>query len=106
MLGHEKMWKGRLVRLLALTCFAIIALWSVAAAAEDEGLTIKHEKGRCAIRDQCGKKSFFGGELPCPDNGLAEEPDNDIRKKLVGICGDKWSKGPVCCVDSQVRDLE
>lgn len=67
-----------------------------------QGETAIHEKGRCAIRGHCGKKSFFGGELPCPDNDLAREPDAALRDKLVDLCGSKWSDGPVCCLDEQV----
>ena len=52
-------------------------------AATGANWTTKHEKGRCAIRGQCAKQSFLGGELPCPDNGLAEAPDTDTQKKLV-----------------------
>lgn len=70
-----------------------------------EGETRLHEKGHCAIRGHCGKKSFFGGDLPCPDNGLAEEPDATVRQKLVALCGSKWAEGPVCCRDEQVRSL-
>lgn len=79
----------------------LLALAAVALAADD-GWTLKHEKGRCAIRGNCGKQGFFGSELPCPDNGPAEEPDDDVRKKLVDICGEKWSEGPICCKDEQV----
>lgn len=64
--------------------------------------TERHEKGRCALRGHCGSDGFFGPQLPCPDNGLAKAPDDDVRKKLVGICGDKWSKGDVCCNEEQV----
>ena len=67
------------------------------------GETKVHEQGRCAIRGQCGKQSLFGGELPCPDNDLAEEPEPAVRKKLVDLCGDKWEKGPICCLEEQVR---
>ncbi|KAI1941957.1 niemann-Pick type C- protein 1 [Ophidiomyces ophidiicola] len=67
-----------------------------------EGETKLHEKGRCAIRGHCGKKSFFGGELPCADNGLAKEPEQKVRDKLVALCGRKWENGPVCCEDDQV----
>jgi Niemann-Pick C1 protein len=77
-------------------------LLSVVAA---QGVTEIHEEGRCAIRGHCGKKGFFGGELPCPDNGLAREPDDAVREKLVALCGDKWAEGPVCCEDEQVRAL-
>lgn len=68
-----------------------------------QGETKIHEKGRCAIRGHCGKQSIFGGELPCPDNGRAHEPEDEVRQKLVGLCGLKWEEGPVCCLDEQVR---
>lgn len=68
----------------------------------DEMYTPKHEAGRCAIRDHCGKKSFFGKELPCVDNGLAEEPDKELRKQIVDLCGPKWNDGPICCTKNQV----
>lgn len=82
--------------------FATLAVLCLSVVASEGNWTIKHEEGRCAIRGQCGKKSFFGGELPCPDNGLAEEPDEDTRTKLVAICGDDWSEGDVCCDEAQV----
>jgi Niemann-Pick C1 protein len=67
-----------------------------------EPYTPKHEAGRCAIRGHCGKKSFFGKQLPCVDNELAEEPDEALRQSIVGLCGEKWSSGPVCCTSEQV----
>lgn len=70
------------------------------------GFTNIHELGRCAIRGHCGKKSFFGGELPCPDNELAKQPEAAVRKKLVDLCGSKWEQGPVCCEDEQVSSIE
>ena len=83
--------------------FATLAVLCLNAVGSEEPWTVKHEEGRCAMRGQCGKKSFFGGELPCPDNGLAEEPDEVTRTKLVAICGDVWSQGDVCCDEAQVR---
>ena len=80
---------------------ALLSLTFVAS----EGYTPKHEAGRCAIRGQCGKDSFFGPQLPCPDNGLAKEPQDDVRKQLVELCGSKWSTGPVCCEPEQVSCL-
>jgi Niemann-Pick C1 protein len=68
--------------------------------------TTKHEAGRCAIRGQCGKQGFFSPELPCPDNGRAETPDDDVRKKLVDICGDKWADTDVCCREEQLDALK
>jgi Niemann-Pick C1 protein len=67
-----------------------------------EAYTPKHEEGRCALRGTCGKSSIFSPELPCVDNGLAEEPADDVRKQLVEICGPKWDSGPVCCAAEQV----
>lgn len=87
-------------RLLVHLC--ILANFSSTILANDGAWTSKHEEGRCAIRGECGKKSFFGGQLPCPDNGLAQNPDHDTRKKLIAICGDKWSTGDVCCNEAQV----
>ena len=81
---------------------ATVGILCLNAVAKDENWTNIHEPGRCAIRGQCGKKSFFGGELPCPDNGKAEDPDKEIRDKLVAICGDRWNEGPVCCDEAQV----
>lgn len=81
------------------------AICAVSAAAAPD-LTTKHEAGRCAIRGHCGKQSLFGSELPCPDNGLAEEPSEDVRKSLVDICGEEWKDSKVCCKEEQVcRDL-
>lgn len=79
------------------------ALLSSSSPVLAEGETKIHEEGRCAIRGHCGKQSFFGGELPCPDNGLAEKPEAPVRKKLVDLCGSKWEEGPVCCLGEQVR---
>ena len=86
----------------------ILSLLSVVAAtatclAADGPWTSKHEKGRCALRGLCGAQSFFGSEIPCPDNGLAEEPEVEVRSKLIEICGAKWAEGPICCRDEQVR---
>lgn len=91
-------WLGPL-----LCAFAILAILNTVLA-NDGNWTIKHEEGRCALRGQCGKQSFFGGQLPCPDNGLAQEPEKDTRAKLVAVCGDKWTDGPICCDDDQVSN--
>lgn len=85
--------------------FATLAVLCLRVLGSEGNWTVKHEEGRCALRGQCGKKSFFGGELPCPDNGLAEEPDENTRTKLVAICGDDWSEGDVCCDEAQVDNL-
>ncbi|PGH27716.1 hypothetical protein AJ80_00503 [Polytolypa hystricis UAMH7299] len=89
--GHLALFAG----LLAGQCASVFA----------QGETKLHEKGRCAIRGHCGKKSFFGRELPCPDNGLARDLGHETREKLVGLCGKKWEEGPVCCEDTQIDAL-
>jgi Niemann-Pick C1 protein len=83
---------------------AIVSLLAVSLVS-GEAYTPKHKAGRCSIRGNCGKRGFFGSQLPCPDNGLAKEPEDDVRKQLVEICGPKWKSGPVCCEAEQVRYL-
>ncbi|KAE8827185.1 hypothetical protein PTNB73_08938 [Pyrenophora teres f. teres] len=90
-------WKAMTLGLVSMLATAALA---------GPHLTTKHEKGRCAIRGQCGKQSFFGSELPCPDNGLATTPADDVRKKLVDICGAQWSDTDVCCDEDQLDALK
>ncbi|KAL1645603.1 niemann-Pick type C-related protein 1 [Didymella pomorum] len=89
---------------LATTVGLLSMLTGSALAGPD--LTTKHEKGRCAIRGQCGKQSFFGSDLPCPDNGLAKAPTDDVRKQLVDICGAQWAETDVCCEAEQLDALK
>ncbi|PFH56935.1 hypothetical protein XA68_15748 [Ophiocordyceps unilateralis] len=91
--------RHRLAPLLAL--LLVVAPFLLA-----EPLTPKHEPGRCAIRGHCGKQSLFGKQLPCVDNGHAREPDSELRKELVDLCGAKWSHSPVCCTLEQVKALK
>jgi Niemann-Pick C1 protein len=85
---------------------ALVGLSSLAPMlVSAQGETKIHEKGRCAIRGHCGKQSIFGGELPCPDNDLAQQPEDSVRQKLVNLCGSRWSEGPVCCRNEQVRNF-
>ncbi|KAF4976311.1 hypothetical protein FZEAL_6996 [Fusarium zealandicum] len=78
----------------------------LAGIASAEPYTSKHEAGRCAFRGQCGKQSFFGKELPCVDNGVAQDPEEEFRNELVDLCGEKWRTGPVCCTLEQVQSLK
>lgn len=75
---------------------------ALASAGSADQFTPKHENGRCAFRGHCGKQSLFGKELPCVDNGVAEDPDKELRDELVELCGPKWAEGPVCCELEQV----
>jgi Niemann-Pick C1 N terminus len=93
---------------LLLAHFVMSRLWCTVAVAtlfslaSGEAYTSKHEAGRCAIRGSCGGSGFFSPALPCLDNSLAKEPDDDVREQLVGICGEKWNTGPICCESDQV----
>ncbi|KAL7274839.1 niemann-Pick type C-related protein 1 [Rhizina undulata] len=87
------------------TLVVVMVLACLLGTVSAEPITKVHKPGVCALRGQCGKKSFFGGQLPCPDNGLAEEPEDAVRKQLVELCGDAWSTGPVCCDKNQIKDL-
>ncbi|KAL9011005.1 MAG: hypothetical protein Q9173_004113 [Seirophora scorigena] len=83
----------------------ILLLSQISTASNDGNWTVKHEAGRCAMKGQCGKKSFFGGQLPCPDNSVAQQPDEATRKKLIDICGNKWDDGAICCDSEQIDAL-
>jgi len=92
----------KLSGLVASGGLLLTALGSVAANV----FTPKHEAGRCAIRGHCGAKRVFGSQLPCLDNGPAEEPDDKLRQQLTELCGPKWAQGPVCCNAEQVDALK
>ncbi|CUS13008.1 unnamed protein product [Tuber aestivum] len=92
--------------LLPASILLCLLSWSNPVLADRPGpVTSVHKAGVCALRGQCGKKSFFGAQLPCPDNTPATEPSSKTRKRLVEICGDAWKEGPVCCGDDQLGDL-
>ncbi|KAK8098605.1 patched sphingolipid transporter [Apiospora kogelbergensis] len=78
----------------------------LALSANAELLTPIHEAGRCAIRGHCGKKGFFGKELPCVDNGLATTPDADFASEIEALCGPKWKDSKVCCNSDQLAALK
>lgn len=98
-------WQPRWLRALCVSILAILAILNPVVLADDGYWTTKHEEGRCALRGQCGKQSFFGGQLPCPDNGLAQQPEKDTRAKLVAVCGQTWTDGAICCDDDQVNKI-
>ena len=83
----------------------IFAFLGVSVVAHGDMMTSIHEKGRCAIRGQCGKQGFFGKDLPCPDNHPAQSPEDSTREKLVKICGHQWDQGDICCDDDQASNL-
>ncbi|KAM3562605.1 hypothetical protein MY1884_001721 [Beauveria asiatica] len=90
----------------SITARLVAALAIGTALVSAQNYTPKHEQGRCAFRGQCGKQSFFGKELPCVDNGLAQDPEAELRSELVDLCGEEWREGPVCCTLPQVQALK
>ncbi|KAK9371028.1 sterol-sensing domain of SREBP cleavage-activation-domain-containing protein [Lipomyces kononenkoae] len=90
---------------MMLLYFLVVALttWTSLSAAV---ITEIHEAGTCAIYKNCGKKSFFGAQLPCPYNGAAVKPDDSTRAQLVDICGPSWASSKVCCDSDQLDNLQ
>ncbi|KAF6762740.1 patched family-domain-containing protein [Ephemerocybe angulata] len=66
----------------------------------------KTSAGQCAMQGSCGKKGFFGKDLPCPYDGPPSEPDSATRDLLVDVCGAEFAEGPVCCLKDQVESLQ
>ncbi|THH23163.1 hypothetical protein EUX98_g8015 [Antrodiella citrinella] len=66
--------------------------------------SLQAREGHCAMRGSCGKKTFFGLELPCPNDDLASE-DNIDRDLLVSLCGPEYAEGPTCCAKTQIENL-
>ena len=84
---------------------ALAAVFFATAFATDDTV-VKHEKGRCSMRGHCGTEGAWGfKQLPCPDNGQAKKPEDDARKRLVEVCGDKWRDSDVCCNGEQIEAL-
>lgn len=73
-------------------------------------LTAPAQSAGCSIYGNCGKKSLFGSELPCPtpqDKAGPFEPSKDDLKLLGEICGDDWTHEKLLCCDSaQIKDLK
>lgn len=68
--------------------------------------SLTHQPGYCAMYDNCGKKSFFGTELPCPNNTRAIVPDQESVDLLSSICGADFDTSLVCCSQSQILNLQ
>ncbi|KAK9451971.1 sterol-sensing domain of SREBP cleavage-activation-domain-containing protein [Limtongia smithiae] len=86
-----------------LLCYAVLVSWIISLA--QAAITDVHEANTCAIYKNCGKKSFFGAQLPCPYNGPAVTPSDADRIDLVGICGIHWAQTDVCCDSDQIDAL-
>lgn len=65
-----------------------------------------HKPGYCSMYGNCGKKSFFGGSLPCPANIEAVTPPLESIDILHRICGVDFPIDKVCCSNDQLINLE
>ncbi|ORY85410.1 sterol-sensing domain of SREBP cleavage-activation-domain-containing protein [Leucosporidium creatinivorum] len=94
-----------LPRLLHLALWALLPAMVVASTTPPANSQFKREAGRCAMRDSCGRKSTFGGELPCPDNDLAQpNEDATFLATLADICGEDFPT-TTCCTMGQLEVL-
>ncbi|KAI5478579.1 vacuolar membrane protein [Pseudohyphozyma bogoriensis] len=63
------------------------------------------EAGRCALRGECGSKGALGGQIPCPDNGLAVKSDDPVfLATLSSLCGSDFPD-TTCCTQDQLNTL-
>ncbi|KAL6941854.1 hypothetical protein ACO0QE_003013 [Hanseniaspora vineae] len=63
----------------------------------------------CAIYDQCGKKSLFGQQLPCPKSSKFHPPkaSSETLEIVSGLCGEEWLEQEyLCCTTEQAQKLE
>lgn len=67
-------------------------------------LTPIHSQGYCAMYGVGGKTSFFGPDLPKPDNVPAQKLSPEDYNKLIDICGDSWRDFDYACCDSDQLD--
>ncbi|QLQ79247.1 hypothetical protein HG537_0B05940 [Torulaspora globosa] len=71
---------------------------------------IRAAGAKCAMYDDCGKKSAFGSELPCPvfDPKFSPDPASDeLIDLVVEICGEEWrNETELCCTMNQVENLK
>lgn len=89
-----------------LGIYTWLMLWQVVTALQ---ATVESKQGaKCAIYGNCGKKSFFGSELPCPvSSDFRPEPvSSDDINFLVSVCGEEWRNATeLCCTKEQVTNL-
>ncbi|CZS92652.1 probable cholesterol homeostasis protein [Rhynchosporium agropyri] len=84
----------------------LVAAVGLLSLTSGELYTQKHEAGRCALRGTCGGGGFFSPALPCVDNDLARQPEEDVRQQLLELCPEeKWKTGPLCCEKDQLEVL-
>lgn len=64
------------------------------------------DSGYCRMYGNCGKKSVFGGEIPCFNHTKAVVPTQQTRQLLQQVCGPEFDTETVCCSEEQVLNLQ
>ncbi|GAA5896843.1 sphingolipid transporter [Sporobolomyces salmoneus] len=103
-------WSSTAVLLLCTTLASAANLQPSSASLDRSFITSSNftrSPGRCAIRDSCGKKSVFSGDIPCPDNGKAVSHRDDavFTATLKQVCGDDFDPSATCCTLGQLETL-
>lgn len=76
-------------------------------AAKSKSLTPLHSPNYCAMYGVGGKTSFFGPDVPQPNNIPAQKLSPADYDALTGICGDSWRAVDYACCDSaQIEQLK
>lgn len=74
---------------------------------EPNNITVVHNEGYCAMYGTGGKISFFGPEIPKPNNIKAQKLSTDEKNLLVDICGNGWLDiDYACCNSNQLDQLK
>ena len=87
-------------------------IWPFSESIQFQQPSIQEDKGgaQCTIYGNCGKKSIFGSQLPCPVDDLDFSPpmiDEETRELLVSTCGKEWEdKDFICCTVDQITALK
>lgn len=63
-------------------------------------ITPVHSEGYCAMYGVGGKMSFFGADIPSPNNIPAQKLNPTDYNTLLDICGDSWRDVDYACCDS------
>jgi Niemann-Pick C1 protein len=70
-------------------------------------ITPIHANGYCAMYGVGGKTSFFGADIPSPNNIPAQKMSLTDHNLLTNICGDSWKTISYACCDSiQLNQLK
>lgn len=81
--------------------------WLIALTFCVSVLASNKKPGYCSMYDNCGKKSFFGAQLPCVNNTRAPAPSRESLEILTRVCGAEFPVDDgVCCSYDQLVNLE